>query len=57
MFEDAVNGVQAAKAAGMSVVAIPHPHNDRSMFSDADVVLNTMEDFIPNDWSLPPFLD
>jgi pseudouridine-5'-monophosphatase len=57
VFEDAVNGVEAAKAAGLSVVAIPHPQNDRSAFEKAqpDLILNSMADFEPHLWSMPPF--
>lgn len=44
-----MNGVQAAKAAGMSVVAVPHPQNDKSEFeAEADLVLNSLADFDPS---------
>eukprot|EP01119_Soliformovum_irregulare_P020086 TRINITY_DN6468_c0_g1_i1.p1 TRINITY_DN6468_c0_g1~~TRINITY_DN6468_c0_g1_i1.p1 ORF type:complete len:253 (-),score=70.62 TRINITY_DN6468_c0_g1_i1:39-728(-) len=55
VFEDAVNGVIAGKAAGMHVVAIPHPSQEKSLFSDADLVLNTMSEFDPAEWGLPPY--
>ncbi|ELR17916.1 HAD family hydrolase [Acanthamoeba castellanii str. Neff] len=54
VFEDAPNGVAAAKAAGMQVVAIPHPLNDRSLFAEADLILESMEHFDPAEWALPP---
>jgi pseudouridine-5'-monophosphatase len=54
VFEDAPNGVAAAKAAGMQVVAIPHPLNDRALFAEADLILESMEHFDPAEWALPP---
>ena len=55
VFEDSVAGIQAAIAAGMSVVAIPDPVFDRELFKDADLVLNSLEDFQPQDWGLPEY--
>ncbi len=57
VFEDAPNGVAAAKAAGMNVVAIPHPMNSRSLFEEADLILESMEHFKPEEWCLPALLD
>ena len=70
MFEDAPNGVAAAKAAGMAVVWVPH----KFMLRDEDVAqgvplaeqqvvrdvgatqtLGSLEDFKPEEWGLPPF--
>lgn len=52
-------GVKAGKAAGMTVLAVPslptkefHP-----LYSDADVVLNSLLDLEPETWGLPPFED
>ena len=53
VFEDAPSGVEAARAAGMSVVAVPDPAMDRAAFSDADLVLGTLHDFAPAPWGLP----
>ncbi|AES92314.1 putative glycerol-1-phosphatase [Medicago truncatula] len=57
VFEDAPSGVRAAKNAGMSVVMIPDPRLDKSFQDAADQVLNSLLDFNPSEWSLPPFED
>lgn len=48
-FEDALTGVQSAKAAGMSVIAIPDPRLDPHSFREAgaDVVLASLRDWNP----------
>ncbi|KAK2412573.1 bifunctional riboflavin kinase/FMN phosphatase [Trifolium repens] len=55
VFEDAPSGVLAAKNAGMSVVMVPDPRLDKSYHDTADQVLNSLLDFNPSEWSLPPF--
>jgi len=45
VFEDAVAGVKAAKAAGMKVVAVPDPKLDKSEFSEADHIVDSLEHF------------
>ena len=55
VFEDSVAGVKAAIAAGMSVVAIPDPVFDRQLFQKADLILNSMTEFEPQDWGLPVY--
>lgn len=57
MFEDAVNGVKAARAAGMQVVMVPDPRVDTSLTEDATVVLKSLEEFEPQLFDLPPFED
>ncbi|MEC4894786.1 MAG: HAD-IA family hydrolase [Oscillatoria sp. PMC 1051.18] len=55
VFEDSLSGVQAALAAGMSVVAVPDPDIDRSLYQNADLVLNSLSEFNPEFWNLPGF--
>ncbi|XP_010093857.2 (DL)-glycerol-3-phosphatase 2 [Morus notabilis] len=55
VFEDAPSGVLGAKNAGMSVVMVPDPRLDSSLHKAADQVLNSLLDFNPSEWSLPPF--
>ncbi|KAH1216184.1 (DL)-glycerol-3-phosphatase 2 [Glycine max] len=57
VFEDAPAGVLAAKNAGMSVVMVPDPRLDKSFLDTADQVLNSLLDFNPSEWGLPPFDD
>ncbi|GAB2291473.1 glutathione synthase [Dionaea muscipula] len=55
VFEDAPSGVHAAKNSGMYVVMVPDPRLDSSFHEAADLVLNSLMDFNPLDWGLPPF--
>lgn len=55
VFEDALAGVAAALAAGMSVVAVPAPDMDQSLYQEAHQILNALTDFQPQLWHLPPF--
>lgn len=41
VFEDSIAGVEAARRAGMVVVALPDPNNDASRFTAADAHLTT----------------
>ncbi|KAI8338834.1 HAD-like domain-containing protein [Blakeslea trispora] len=60
VFEDAVNGVQAGLNAKMNVVWIPD-ENIKALTGDHDhgatIVLKSMADFVPEQFSLPPFAD
>jgi pseudouridine-5'-monophosphatase len=42
VIEDAPAGVDAARAAGMQVVAIPDPGMDRTRLAHADLILNSL---------------
>lgn len=57
MFEDSLNGVRAARGAGMQVVMVPDMRLDRSRTADATLVLDSVEDFQPELFGLPPFSD
>jgi pseudouridine-5'-monophosphatase len=49
VFEDAPSGIQAAKAAGMTAIAIP-PHGiEFSHYRHADIILDSLED-LDLDW-------
>jgi HAD superfamily hydrolase (TIGR01509 family) len=47
--EDSHNGIRSAKAAGMSVVAVPNPHfpPDDEALREADLVLHSIEQLTP----------
>lgn len=45
VFEDSPTGVQAAKKAGMKVVAVPDPHINIEDVSNADVILDSLIHF------------
>ncbi len=47
VIEDTNHGVVAAKAAGMSVVAVPHRLTEMQDFSQADRVLSSLEVLLP----------
>jgi HAD superfamily hydrolase (TIGR01509 family) len=55
VFEDSVAGMEAAIAAGMSVVVIPDVVFDRQLFQGANQVLDSMMEFNPQDWDLPEY--
>lgn len=44
VFEDAPVGVEAARAAGMQVIAVPDPAMDRTRYADADLVVASLAD-------------
>ncbi|KAH7908741.1 HAD-like protein [Hygrophoropsis aurantiaca] len=59
VFEDAANGVLAAKRAGMAAVWVPDPGlsdaEKSSTMSIADQTLASLEDFVPEEWGLPAY--
>ncbi|KAK9064228.1 hypothetical protein SSX86_015608 [Deinandra increscens subsp. villosa] len=57
VIEDSLTGVCAAKAAKMSVVAVPSLPNLSHLYTKADEVINSLLDMRPETWGLPPFDD
>jgi beta-phosphoglucomutase-like phosphatase (HAD superfamily) len=43
-FEDSLNGIRAAKSAGVFVVAVPNPITETFALHDADLLLGSLED-------------
>lgn len=41
----------------MPVVLIPDPNLDKALHTGATAVLQSMEDFVPGEWGLPPYTD
>jgi sugar-phosphatase len=44
VFEDSLNGVRAAKAAGMKCVAVPERPHDAIKFQEADLIVASLEE-------------
>ncbi len=57
VLEDAPAGVEAGRAAGMSVIAVPDPAMNREAFGGADQTLSSLVSFDPTLWGLPAFPD
>jgi HAD superfamily hydrolase (TIGR01509 family) len=52
VFEDSPAGIQAAKAAGMSVVALTDPVYNPEIYQAADLRISHLSDFDPSRWGL-----
>ena len=55
MVEDAPLGVSAGRAAGMSVLMVPHPKMDLQESRDASLVVSDLNQFIPAEVGLPDY--
>lgn len=55
VFEDAVNGVEAARKAQMQVVLVPDGRMEEKFKEAATLCLNSLVDFKPELFGLPPF--
>ena len=55
VFEDAPSGMHAALSAGMSVIVVPDPKMDKNQYKEANLILDSLENFEPKDWNFPPF--
>ncbi|GBE80618.1 Putative uncharacterized hydrolase [Sparassis crispa] len=64
VFEDAIPGLQAGKRAGMNVIWVPDPNillvdaanlGSSAGAHEADQTLRSLEDFVPEEWGLPPY--
>ncbi len=55
VFEDAPSGLAAAKSAAMQAVVVPDANMDKSRYAEADLILESLEQFKPEDFGLPAF--
>ena len=54
VFEDSPAGIEAARAAGMHVVAVPDPHMDDRAYDNADQIIRSLNELDLPHWGLPP---
>jgi pseudouridine-5'-monophosphatase len=54
VLEDSPAGVEAARAAGMYVVAVPDPHMDEGAYRNAHQIIRNLEDLDLPSWGFPP---
>ncbi len=54
VFEDSPAGVEAARAAGMFVIAVPDPHMDDGAYCSAHQIIHNLNEIDLSLWGLPP---
>jgi pseudouridine 5'-phosphatase len=54
VLEDSPAGVEAARAAGMFVIAVPDPHMEDSAYPRAHQIIRNLNDLDPARWGFPP---
>ncbi len=52
VFEDAPSGLAAGIAAGMRVIVVPDPNMDQSRYQTAERILNSLEEFKPEEFGM-----
>jgi len=57
VLEDSPAGIEAARAAGMHVVAVPDPHMDDNAYDNADQIIRSLNQLDLPHWGLPPLTD
>ncbi|XP_034189971.2 pseudouridine-5'-phosphatase isoform X1 [Osmia lignaria lignaria] len=55
VFEDAPNGVKAALSAGMQVIMVPDPRLPKHYIENPTLIINSLEEFQPEVFGLPPY--
>ena len=48
-------GIEAALAAGMSVVVVPDHNMDHKFYKNASQIISSLKDFDPEYWGLPKY--
>lgn len=57
VFEDAPAGIEAARAAGMHVIAVPDPNMDDGVYAGADQIIRSLNELDLSYWGLPALED
>ena len=55
VFEDSPLGIQAATAANLKSIAIPDPNMQKSRYTDADLIINSLTEFPLQRYGLPEY--
>jgi pseudouridine-5'-monophosphatase len=54
VIEDSPVGIEAAHAAGMQAIAVPHPEMDRTRFGRAELIVASLAELTPADLGFAP---